>query len=92
MTYAEALELFARLEDRGDAGIAPQCRSVLLGHGEQRGRAVVLFHGLTSSPPQFDTFARALHARGHNVIVPRLPRHGDRDRPGGDARIAVCRE
>ncbi|HTV72762.1 MAG TPA: alpha/beta fold hydrolase [Candidatus Acidoferrales bacterium] len=80
MTYSEALSAFERLEDHRDDTVAPASRSLLLSHGEPRERAVVLFHGLTSSPPQFDAFARALHARGENVIVPRLPRHGDRDR------------
>ena len=42
--------------------------------------AVVLLHGLTNSPPQYDTLAPLLHARGHAVVVPRLPLHGYRDR------------
>jgi pimeloyl-ACP methyl ester carboxylesterase len=79
-TYADALAAFEGLEDRGDATIAADCRSVLLSHGESRERAFVLFHGLTSSPAQFSAFARSLHEQGHNVLVPRLPRHGDRDR------------
>ena len=42
--------------------------------------AVLLLHGLTNSPPQYDALAPLLHARGHAVIVPRLPLHGYRDR------------
>ena len=42
--------------------------------------AVVLLHGLTNSPPQYDLLAPQLHARGHAVIVPRMPYHGYRDR------------
>jgi pimeloyl-ACP methyl ester carboxylesterase len=42
--------------------------------------AVVLLHGLTNSPPQYDRLAPLLHARGHAVIVPRMPYHGYRDR------------
>jgi pimeloyl-ACP methyl ester carboxylesterase len=42
--------------------------------------AVVLMHGVTNSPPQYDRLAPELHARGHNVIVLRLPYHGYRDR------------
>lgn len=41
---------------------------------------VVLLHGLTNSPPQYDRLAPQLHARGHAVIVPRLPYHGYRNR------------
>jgi pimeloyl-ACP methyl ester carboxylesterase len=45
--------------------------------------AVVLLHGLTNSPPQYDALAPLLHARGHAVVVPRLPLHGYRDRMTG---------
>jgi pimeloyl-ACP methyl ester carboxylesterase len=40
----------------------------------------VLFHGLAASPTQFVRFANDLHERDHNVLVPRLPRHGHSDR------------
>ncbi len=43
-------------------------------------RAVVLLHGLTNCPVQFERLAEGLHARGHAVIVPRMPHHGYRDR------------
>ncbi len=42
--------------------------------------AVVLLHGLTNCPPQYDRLAPQLHARGHAVIVPRMPYHGYADR------------
>ena len=42
--------------------------------------AVVLLHGMSASPAQFERYARDLYARGHNVLVPRLPRHGHADR------------
>jgi alpha-beta hydrolase superfamily lysophospholipase len=70
----------ARLAERDHAGVAPAGRTLQLIHDEVRPAAFVLFHGLSSSPMQFVRFARDLHERGHNVIVPRLPRHGHRDR------------
>jgi pimeloyl-ACP methyl ester carboxylesterase len=42
--------------------------------------AVVLLHGLTNSPPQYDRLGAQLASRGHAVIVPRMPYHGYRDR------------
>jgi esterase/lipase len=69
-------QLVARDDERvGDKG-----RTIVRLHGERRPRAVILLHGLTSSPAQFERFARDLYERGHNVIVPRLPRHGHADR------------
>jgi len=35
---------------------------------------------LSASPAQLIGIARALHERGHNVFVPRLPQHGREDR------------
>ena len=41
---------------------------------------VVLLHGLTATPRQFDEFAPLLVKRGRNVLVPRLPKHGYHNR------------
>ncbi|HTU83811.1 MAG TPA: alpha/beta fold hydrolase [Candidatus Acidoferrales bacterium] len=69
-----------RLLARDHAAVGEKGRTLALLHGERRPHAVVLLHGMTASPPQFERFAVELHARGHNVLVPRLPRHGHRDR------------
>jgi pimeloyl-ACP methyl ester carboxylesterase len=42
--------------------------------------AVLLLHGLTNGPPQYDLLGDRLAARGHAVIVPRMPYHSYRDR------------
>jgi len=39
----------------------------------------VLIHGMSASPVQFERIAHDLFERGHNVFVPRLPRHGHAD-------------
>lgn len=76
----ERLRVFlARDTDR----IAEPCRSMVFDHGRRTERATVLFHGLSASPRQLIRLAEELHARGHNVFVPRLPRHGYRDRLSG---------
>lgn len=49
-------------------------------HGKRVRRSVVLFHGFTNCPQQFDLLARQLHAMGANVFVPRIPDHGYADR------------
>ncbi len=54
--------------------------SILLSHATRRRRAYVLLHGMSASPQQFAEFAQRLHARGANVLVPRLPHHGLNDR------------
>ena len=54
--------------------------SILLTHGYTTPRVFVLLHGLTASPRQFAEFGAMLFARGSNVVIPRLPRHGLADR------------
>lgn len=73
-------ELIERFVARDHQYVSEAGRTKLLLHGEVRPTAVVLFHGLSASPTQFERFARELYEHGHNVIVPRLPRHGHKDR------------
>ena len=65
---------------RDDARILPQARTELLTIGRRSELSVVLLHGLTNSPSQYSAFAPMLFERGINVLVPRMPEHGDRDR------------
>jgi alpha-beta hydrolase superfamily lysophospholipase len=60
--------------------VLPQARTLLLHAGRQTRIAAVLIHGLTNNPAQFASFAPLLHAAGVNVLVPRIPLHGYRDR------------
>lgn len=69
-----------RLQARDDASILPACRTALYAHGRSTDLAVVLFHGFTNCPAQYALMAADLHARGCNVLVPRLPEHGDANR------------
>jgi len=72
--------LLDRLRGRDHERVGEAGRTMLLLHGEVRPLSIVLFHGLSASPTQFIRFAHELHGKGHNVIVPRLPRHGHRNR------------
>jgi esterase/lipase len=76
-TFSERLDA---LLARDHEGVGPKGRTIAHLHGERRPRSVVLLHGMTASPPQFERYARQLFQRGHNVLVPRLPRHGHADR------------
>lgn len=63
---------------------APGGESILLTHGSRVARAVVLLHGFSDSPKQFEALADSLFARGDNVFVPRLPHHAERGRDAGE--------
>jgi len=75
-SYADATQRFAALRALDGANIDPRSGSRLYAHGQRTPRAVVLVHGLTNAPEQWDDFARELHARGVSVVIPRLPGHG----------------
>ena len=78
-SYAEALRRVDSLRAADTPAISPECCTELLTHGGRTARVVVLLHGLTNCPAQFDSLARLVYARGANVLVPRLPHHGFAD-------------
>jgi len=78
--YAEALVRFDMLRAEEGQEVSAECGTRLLTHGHRTGRAIVLLHGLTNCPAQFDSLARVFFASGMNVLVPRLPQHGLADR------------
>ena len=84
--FAESVELVRRLQARetADPLINSECHSVLFEHGDAARRAIVFLHGITSSPIQFRDLAARFHARGYNVLIPRMPRHGYTDRLSRD--------
>ncbi len=78
--YAEALRLVDSLRAQDSPAIARECGTRLLTHGGPTRHVVVLLHGLTNCPAQFDSLGRMSFTRGANVLIPRLPRHGFADR------------
>lgn len=84
--YESALERVRLLKAGEDSSIAVVCRSRLLDHGAPTDRAIVLLHGVTSCPQQFASLGEELHRRGHNVLIPRLPRHGMANRFSDEMR------
>lgn len=90
-SYEEGERLARALAGEDTDDISGVCRTSLRTHGARTARVLVLFHGLTNCPAQFDSLAGLCFARGANVFVPRLPRHGRADRmtdalAGSDAR------
>lgn len=78
--YEDAKDRLDRFLRRDHEGISELSRTLVFDHGHATKRATLLFHGLSASPRQFVEVAQALYSRGHNVFVPRLPRHGYVDR------------
>ncbi len=85
-SYEEAVETIQEIiaQEAADPTIRPEGVSLLFTHGKPVQNAVVLFHGFTNVPRQFEELARAFFQNGCNVYIPRLPRHGLKDRMTND--------
>lgn len=91
-SYAEAIRRVDSLRAEDSSAIAGECGTRLLTHGAPTRRVVVLLHGLTNCPAQFDSLGRMSFARGANVLIPRLPRHGFSDRMSNELARVDARE
>ncbi|MBE9179847.1 alpha/beta fold hydrolase [Oculatella sp. LEGE 06141] len=52
------------------------CRSRFLFKSAPTSKVCLFFHGFTAGPYQFDPIGKALFQAGYNVLVPRMPGHG----------------
>ena len=62
------------------------CRSQFLLHKAPTSKVCLFFHGFTAAPYQFLPMGRTLYQAGYNVLIPRMPGHGqagdwNRDNP-----------
>ena len=78
--YTEGMRIAAGLTDLDGPNVNPLCRTRLYTHGHRTDRALLLLHGFTNCPQQFDTLGKRFHDDGLNVLIPRYPRHGYKDR------------
>lgn len=79
-TYDEAMVRADVLLAADGRDVNPVCRSRVYDQGERSATAVVLLHGFTNCPAQWDAVAQAYVDAGYSVVVPRLPGHGEQDR------------
>ncbi|MBM0275660.1 alpha/beta hydrolase [Micromonospora tarensis] len=66
--------------EAADPDVRPESRSRLLSHGFRTERVVLLLHGYTLAPEQYDYLAQEFFDSGYNVWIPRAPQHGTVDR------------
>ena len=78
--YKAGIEIAASIEALDGPNVNPVCRTRLYVHGHRTERSLVLLHGFTNCPQQFDALGKSFYERGWNVLIPRYPRHGYSDR------------
>src|SRR5262245_29752789 len=91
-SFEEAVARVRADARRDGPDVASDCHSILLEHGRRTGRVIVCFHGITNCPAQFLALGNALHERGANVYVPRIPHHGLADRMTEDLKNLEAQE
>jgi alpha-beta hydrolase superfamily lysophospholipase len=79
LPLSTCFSLLEGLLARDHPGVSANGRTISYVHATRRDRAVILLHGMSATPAQFDRVARDLFDRGYNVLAPRLPRHGHAD-------------
>ncbi len=88
--YAQAVGDIRKLIADTPPKIRPECVVQLLDHGYPTEHVFVLLHGLSNCPAQFTKLARLLFERGHNVVIPIVPYHGEKNRLATDwARLSA---
>lgn len=80
LSYSQALEEFETLSSQDDGNINDKCGSILMNHGTKVTKSIVLYHGYTNCPEQFRSLGQQFFDQGYNVLIPRIPFHGNKDR------------
>jgi pimeloyl-ACP methyl ester carboxylesterase len=80
LSYDEAVQAIKALAAAAPTTVRRNCTPQLLEHGRPTERVFVLLHGLSNCPAQFSELGRQLFDRGHNVVIPLLPYHGEENR------------
>lgn len=70
-----AEKLLQSAEAKGKVRLQAHAESLFLHRPDAKG-TVMLFHGFTAGPWQYQELAKKLHAEGFNVYAPRMPGHG----------------
>jgi carboxylesterase len=78
--YEAGVQIAGSIQNLDGPNVNPVCRTRLYTHGRRTERSLVLLHGFTNCPQQFDALGQHFYGLGWNVLIPRYPRHGYLDR------------
>jgi carboxylesterase len=79
--YEEAITRVSRMQAEDNQDLARDvCITKVYDHGEQTEHVIILLHGFTTCPEQFNELGRQYYEAGNNVFIPRMPHHGLSDR------------
>jgi len=79
--YEEAIAGVKAMQEADNQNLARDvCVTKLYDHGMQTEHVVILLHGFTTCPEQFNELGKQYFESGNNVFIPRMPYHGLSDR------------
>src|SRR5688572_20292839 len=78
--YEEAAARIEAMRSAEPPTVRADCTIQWMTHGRKTERALVLLHGLTNCPLQWQGLAPRFFEMGYNVLMPRMPHHGYSDR------------
>jgi carboxylesterase len=79
--FEDAIAQIKVLQENDNQELAQNvCITKLYDHGKQTDHVIVLIHGFTNCPEQFNELGRQYYEAGYNVFIPRMPYHGLTDR------------
>jgi len=79
--FEDAIARVKTMQDEDNQDSARDvCITKLYDHGRQTEHVVVLLHGFTNCPEQFNELGKQYNEAGYNVFIPRMPYHGLADR------------
>jgi len=80
-SYEEAVVRAKAMQEGDNQDFARDvCITKLYDHGIQTEHVIVLIHGFTNCPEQFNELGKQYYEAGCNVFIPRMPHHGLTDR------------
>ncbi|MBI5871450.1 MAG: alpha/beta fold hydrolase [Actinobacteria bacterium] len=75
-SYADSVQRIQSVLADEAGKVCDICGTRFYTHGDRTKKVVVLVHGLTNSPRQFEELGQMLFNDGYNVLIPRMPFHG----------------
>jgi len=79
-SYQESLRRINNLRILDGEDVSPDGHLIFLTHEDEMQKTIVFFHGNTNSPRQFEALGKIFYKKGYNVLIPRIPHHGLKDR------------
>ena len=80
-SYEEALARVKSMQEADNRDFVHDvCITKLYTHGKLTEHVIVLLHGFTNCPEQFNELGKGYYEAGNNVFLPRMPYHGLADR------------